>query len=233
MLLFSQLFTIACSVLLPLGCAIYLCIHEEGKWKLLLVGALTYVLFQMALFLPTLFLFTNSDAAQNWIAANYPLYIVFLSVFTPIFSELFRWLMIHVFSRNDTTLMDAFAFGIGYGGLETSLTIGMNVFLGMLIGAGKNIPNMSNLLLAEGVGQVCQLVLQVGYTLLIMQMIKTKNKTFLFIAIGIQILITLVSSLGQNIFHWNIWILLCIMVIFSLLAAMYIAQVYKNEKTTK
>lgn len=230
MLIFSQFFAICCSILIPLALVIYLGLHYEGKWKLLLFGALTYILFQIALFLPVVSLIANEPSVKAWISGHYALYIILLSLAGAALGELFRYLIIKVFLAHDTSNMDAVAFGLGYGGFETALTVGMNVIISLLASAYIVKAGASMAMLAEGVGQLCLLVMQIGWSLLIMQALRTKKKKFLWICIGLESFFNCISRLGQNVWHWNLWILLIVMIAFGLLMAMYIAQVFKMDQ---
>lgn len=160
MLIFSQFFAICCSILIPLALVIYLGLHYEGKWKLLLFGALTYILFQIALFLPVVSLIANEPSVKAWISGHYALYIILLSLAGAALGELFRYLIIKVFLAHDTSNMDAVAFGLGYGGFETALTVGMNVIISLLASAYIVKAGASMAMLAEGVGQLC--LLEIG-----------------------------------------------------------------------
>lgn len=230
MLLFSQCFAVACSIVVPILIAIYLGLHYEGKWKPLIFGALTYILFQMSLFMPLLSLILSNDTVSQWISAHYSLYLVLLSLVNTVLVELFRYLIIYIFLKHETTNLDGVAFGIGFGGFETAITVGMNVIISIMASSYIVKLGATSALMAEGVGQLCLLVLQVGWSLLIMQAIRTKKKKFLWICMGLEFVITCVSRLGQNVWHWNIWLLLLFMIAFALIMAMYIAQVFKIDQ---
>lgn len=230
MMLFSQIFAITCSMILPFLFALYLCIKQEGKWKILLAGALSYVLFEMAIYLPALSILSHIQEVNQFIQANPAGYVLLISIIQPLLAEAFRLLIISIFIRNDTTFYDALTFGIGYGGIACALSIGMNVLVGLITHIDEGSVNLSNLLLAQGIGQLCLLVLQVGYTLLIMKTIATKKKKYFWIGTGIEILVALMSNFGQTIFHLNIWIVLVGMLFFSLGIGFYIIQVGKGQK---
>lgn len=215
MLLFSQIFVIACSMILPFLLALFLCIKQEGKWKILLAGALSYVLFEMAIYLPLLSILSQIKEVSQFIETNPIGYVLLVSFLQPLLAESFRWLIIYIFIRNDTTFYDALTFGVGYGGIASALSVGMNVLVGLLAHLSEGGSNLASLLFAQGIAQLCLLVMQVGYTLFIMKAIESKKKKYFWIGTGIEMLAALMLNFGQMIFQLNIWIILVGLLLFA------------------
>ncbi|WP_300920025.1 YhfC family glutamic-type intramembrane protease [uncultured Dubosiella sp.] len=133
MLLFSQIFALLCSVFVPAGAAIWIALHYEGKWKIMLLGALTYIIFNIALFLPIVSMVTSFDPVSAWISTHRAAWLLLIALLTVVLAELFRYLVISLFIKYDTASLDAVSFGLGYGGFQTAMSVGVNVLISIIL----------------------------------------------------------------------------------------------------
>ncbi len=105
----------------------------------LLVGALTFVISQLVIRVPILDLLSATTPYQNIMAVPF-VYLFFLSATAGIFEEIGRFVGFRYFLRDKLSWRDGVAFGIGHGGIEAFLLVGLtyvnNLVYSFLINAG-------------------------------------------------------------------------------------------------
>jgi len=130
------------TIALPLG--IMLALHRRGgSWKSFLVGAAAFVLAAMILepILHNLILNSNAGTA---IRENVWLYGLYGGLMAGLFEETARFLAFRFALRNAPGRMTALCYGIGHGGIEAFLLVGLsmaaNLALGLAYTGGAALP---------------------------------------------------------------------------------------------
>ncbi|MFO7941661.1 MAG: YhfC family glutamic-type intramembrane protease, partial [Bacillota bacterium] len=113
-----------------------------------LVGALTFVFSQLVLRVPLLDILSTQSAYES-LRANSFLYILFLSLTAGIFEEGGRYLAFRHFLRGRWSWRDGIAFGIGHGGIEAFLLVGLTYVANLIYSFSINAGNYMELLGAE------------------------------------------------------------------------------------
>ncbi len=120
------------TILVPLG--IMLCLHKRGSpWNAFLIGAGTFVLFALVLesLLHNLVL---RSAAGAVLQGNIWLYALYGGLAAGLFEETGRLLAFQFALRKRRDRLTALAYGIGHGGAEAFLLVGLTMISNLVLG---------------------------------------------------------------------------------------------------
>lgn len=182
----SCIFTVLIALVLPVAAAIILSLKRKGYLKPILLGVLTFVLFQALLRIPLLQL----------VFAQMPWYIV-MTAAQPMLAALFlgstaalvenggRYLIMKLFMKNRTRIGDGIAFGIGHGGIEAILLVGINVLIQLLTGGSAD--SLSTLL--AGTERLCTIIVQIGFSVMVLNSVCRKKIGWLILAFVLHMVI--------------------------------------------
>lgn len=107
---------------------------------MLLVGVLTFVLSQIILRLPLLTMMMKQLRISMYFQTHYFIYILFLAISAGIFEEIARAVGFHCMKKQHDSLWDAISLGVGHGGIEAVLLVGIPLL--------TNTVSMENVMIA-------------------------------------------------------------------------------------
>ena len=121
------------AVILPIAIAVIWKVRKHEKFTTILVGAATFVLFalilektiQNALVFPTT-MGLPDHAASQFINARPILWALVLGLFPGVFEETGRFMAFKTVLRNRRNRETSISYGIGHGGFEVILVLGIN-----------------------------------------------------------------------------------------------------------
>jgi uncharacterized membrane protein YhfC len=212
---------------LPIVLGIVFCKKFGGTVKAILVGGLVFFIFQMVLRIPLLQAFSK----QDWyiaMAKNHLLLAIFLGLTAGIFEEVGRFLGFRFLLKDRLNYGNGLAFGVGHGGIEAVLLVGLNyinyIIFALLLNkglinqvfAGKISNDMIseivkmlvstpayNFLLA-GLERAFAITIQIALSLIVLLAVRNKNLLYLLIAILLHMLIdtpiAYMAMQGVNVF---------------------------------
>ena len=184
MYILSCIFAVLCSAILPITLTVILCASYKGIWKPILFGALTFTVFQVLIRVPLLTLVLPNQGWFILMSSTQPVnYALFLGVTAALFEEGGRFLVMLLFMKKQTSTSDGLAFGIGHGGIEAILLVGISsVFLlftpAELASAGT--------IAASGFERLSTLAIQIGFSVMVMKTVREKNYLWLLLAFTIH-----------------------------------------------
>ena len=203
----SSLFTVFCTLVLPLGLAVVLSVRKPHRWKPVLLGAGTFTVFQVLTRLPLLQLvlpgmpwFIILNATQPLLAA------LFLGATAGLFEEGGRYLVMRFLLKKERALGDAVAFGAGHGGIEAILLAGINSLYALatvLTGTGSVSPS---LMLAGGVERISAMTLHVAWSIMVMKSVRQRKPIWLLIAFLLHTIVD-TSVVAVPYFGMDVWAL--------------------------
>ncbi len=135
------------AVIIPIAIALIWKFWKREKFTTILVGAATFVLFalilektiQNALVFPTT-MGLPDHAASQFINARPILWAIVLGLFPGVFEETGRLVAFKTILRNRRNRETSISYGIGHGGIEVILVLGINyityIVYGFMINAG-------------------------------------------------------------------------------------------------
>ena len=132
------LFTLAFSIAFPIGLMFYFR-KKGGKWRTFLIGAATFVVSAMVLesILHNLLFLT-----PLWpiLQGNIWLYGLYGGLAAGVFEETGRFLAIKLFLKNEREPITALSYGIGHGGAEAILLVGVTMVNNLVLAVMASAP---------------------------------------------------------------------------------------------
>ncbi len=257
MISFFTIFCIVISCLITILLPIILIIYFRRKYhisfKVVLFGALTFIVFALVL-----------EGIVNMVILNghiitRPIFIVIYSAFAAgIFEECGRYIVMKYFLKGHRKFTDGIAFGIGHGGIEAiligflaslnnliySIMINTNLFDKIYRTSPANtqsillqnkqslISTHSYIYLLPGVERIFAITAHLVFSVIVLYAIKTKKIQYLFLAILLHVLLDLAPALYQQGFL-NLKITEFIIFIFFLLSLYFLfnfKKVFNNNR---
>lgn len=214
-------FTLLVSLLLPLFISIYLIIRSKSYFKPILVGVLTFLIFQVFTRIYILQVILPTQVWYILFTYDYPiLYAFLLSLTAGLFEEIGRYIMMKYILRK-MDIKKALAFGLGHGGIEAILFVGIALVLTnpMLIDSQQ--------LLMSGLERFSAIIFHLGFSVLVYQMIFKSKKFNLLYAISLHTLVNFVSVvLMMN--GVNMWIIEGVLFFFVIIMIIFIKSQWRE-----
>jgi uncharacterized membrane protein YhfC len=227
MKLLATFFTVFASLLLPLTASVWLSVKKKGYLKPILFGALTFFVFQVLLRLPLIQVVLPQMPWFTIMTVTSPvLTALFYGVTAALFEEGGRYIVMRLFLKNRQRTNDGIAFGIGHGGIEAILLVGINylavLFMNIDVGSGP-------LIMAAGAERIFTMVLHISWSVMVMRSVRNKKLGWLLIAFGLHTVVDtgvlLIQNLGVSTFAIE-----AIICVFALISLGYIIYEFKSNK---
>lgn len=216
-------FTLLVSLLLPLFISIFLIIRSKSYFKPIIVGVLTFLIFQVFTRIYILQVILPTQVWYILFTYDYPiLYAFLLSLTAGLFEEIGRYIMMKYILRK-MDIKKALAFGLGHGGIEAILFVGIALVLTnpMLIDSQQ--------LLMSGLERFSAIIFHLGFSVLVYQMIFKSKKFNLLYAISLHTLVNFVSVvLMMN--GVNMWIIEGVLFFFAIIMIIFIKSQWREAQ---
>lgn len=208
---------------IPLGAAVYFWRRRDGTFWGFLVGVLGFYISQPVLRLPLMSLLR---AQAEWFAVlpytNRGLYFLFLAFTAGLFEESARWLGMRFFRKGRMSWMDGLAYGLGHGGCEAAWLFFTQIFPAAMAG---QLQTMGAALGAFE--RIFTMLVQLGLTFVVLQSLRKKKLTYLFLAIGIHTAVDFLIIIG------NVWILEGLIAAEGVAALIYVLRLKRQWSDKK
>lgn len=162
----------------PVGGMLILLGRKKGIGKAFLLGMLAFAVSQLGIRIPVLQLLLPRYAWFH-VLQLYPwAYGLFLGLTAGLFEEGARWIAIRFFLKDRTDLEHGLAFGLGHGGVEAMILVGLNLIAGLaliLAGQGALFPATAKTVLISGLERLYAMAFHVGASLLVMRGVRKKR----------------------------------------------------------
>lgn len=222
----STLINLALSIGLPLGLAFLLIIKDKKRTKPLMLGVVTFLIFQVFTRIPLLQLVLANQVWFILFSYEYPiLYVLFLSLSAGLFEEIGRFLVMKRWLKNGS-FMDVFSFGIGHGGIEAIQLVGLAVLL-------SDVSSVDDFgLIMGGIERVFAMCMHVAFSFMVYTQVAKHQKFGLAFSILAHTFVNFIAvclmSLGLGILIVELSLL-----IMAILAVVYVLRERKrfNEST--
>lgn len=229
--------------------------NPNGSLRPAVVGAVTFIIFsQMLEGIPKYIFFNGSTALSQYVWSHAWAYVVTGCLLAGIFEEIGRYVAFRFFLTEHRKERDAITYGIGHGGIESVLVLGITAVssIGMAIAIrngsfAKLLPQMNAVqmrslelqiaaisgygalrMLLEVFERVVAMTLHVALSVVVLEAVKTKKKQYLLLAILLHAVFDVPAALYQCsvIPMWVAEILLGVAAIGNVVYAKY---VYEKE----
>ena len=176
----SCVFALICAVLLPIALAVIFCVRRKDSWKPILFGALTFAVFQILTRMPLLLMVLPNYGWYNALEVAQPvLYALFLGATAALFEEGGRFFVMSLFLKKHRSTLSGVEFGIGHGGIEAILLVGINA-IAMLLSPTELAA--AGMVFAGGVERLSAMMLQIAFSVMVLKSVRDKNPVWLLAA---------------------------------------------------
>lgn len=225
MVYLAYAFALLISFVLPIVVSAVLILKSRHYFKVILIGILTFLVFQV---FTRVYILQEILPTQVWyilFTYQFPiLYAFLLSLSAGLFEELGRYITMKYLLRN-MNIKDSIVFGIGHGGIEAILFVGISLLM-----INPFMIDSQNLLMS-GIERLSAMVFHCGFSLLVYQMIYKHKKHYLIFSIGIHTLINFMTVFLM-IKGVNLWIVEGVLFSGACIMFIYIKNQWRNEYET-
>ena len=226
---FSCIFVIVCSIVLPIVVTVIFCVRKKETWKPILFGALTFTVFQVILRFSLLRVILPNAAWYILMSSAQPmLYALFLGGTAALFEEGGRFIVMSIFLKKQRSTLDGIAFGVGHGGIEAMFVAGLNAIAMLLM---STFPSATGLMFAGGVERISTMVIQIAFSVMVMKTVREKNYLWLILAFIIHTIIDFGAVMATA--DLNVWTIEAVILFLALVAAWFVLKEFKKEKSNK
>ena len=251
--LIGMVFSLILSIGLPIVLLILVKIKLKAKLTSFVIGCATFIVF--ALMLEPILHSVVLTATGTLLTDNIILYGLYGGLAAALFEETGRLIAIKFFMKESLNRQNSLMYGIGHGGIEAILLVGMtyisNLMTAFMINSGALQASLE-LVDAElqqttfeqikvlwelpswqfymaGIERLIAITLQIALSVLVYKAVSIKNRNYWFIAFGIHFavdfLTVVITGLGAPV--WIVEVLLLAAVVF---VARYAYKLYKEEE---
>ena len=252
--LIGMVLSLILSIGLPIVLLILVKIKLKAKLTSFVIGCATFIVF--ALMLEPILHSVVLTATGTLLTDNIILYGLYGGLAAALFEETGRLIAMKFFMKDSLNKQNSLMYGIGHGGIEAILLVGMtyvsNLMTAVMINSGA-LQSSVELVDAElrqttfeqikvlwelpswqfymaGVERLAALILQIALSVLVYKAVAKKNRTYWFIAFGIHFavdfLTVVITGLGAPV-----WIVEAVLLVAVAFVAYYAYQLCKKEET--
>ncbi len=214
------------SLVLPLTVAIWFAFRSKGYIKPILLGTFTFVFFQVLIRIPLLQLVLPQ---MDWyiVMSTNPLQnAIFLSLSAALFEECGRYIVMRLFMKKRLTCADGIAFGVGHGGVEAILFVGINSLITLIVAFNSVNPS---LMMAGGFERLFAMTSHIAWSLMVLKSVRYKKVIWLIIPIVLHTAMN-ASAVVTQYSRFSIWVTEGILFVFAIFMGAYIINEIKNNK---
>lgn len=234
MLICSLIFSILICFGIPILGFLIIRKQQKGIGRAFLVGMLTFTVSQVCLRIPILTYVLPNFMWFNIMQMDIFISGLFLGGTAALFEEGARWISMRFLLKDRYSLYHGLAFGLGHGGIEAILLVGINmlVYLVMVLtGNGSLTSASAGNIFMGGVERVSAIAFHIGASLIIMygfsigKSLRGLAAAFLLHTIFDASVVILSSQYGVDVV-----IIEVIIAVFGLLVLLAGLYLYKRER---
>jgi uncharacterized membrane protein YhfC len=226
--------SLALMILFPIGLMLWWRSRHDTPWSAFAYGALIFAVFQMFTRTPLVFVLQGLWAEELQASETLRIfYFIGLGVSAGLFESIGRWAGYKWLFRNRLAYnwRNAVAYGIGHGGIEAVVLVGLSSltnFVTALTVSGENIEALQETLtpeqveqllvareiyqnlnwpevLAGGVERVFTLAFHIALSVIVLLVFTRQRAIWLWVAVAIHALVDTAVVLLGNVFGWPLW----------------------------
>ena len=194
-----SIFAISVGILIsfgiPLGVLVYLIVKYKGENAIypFVFGCLGFFIFQVIIRIPLVGMFNLSPGASEFISNQYVMYIFMVALTAAIVELIPRYIGSKIMRKRGDKFLNGFALGMGHGGIEAMILIGINyisyIMYALIINAG-NFDNMISDAKAQGLDVT-------AYSTLRDTLVDTKS--IMFFLAGYERIVTMIIQVALTL----------------------------------
>lgn len=226
MRLAGQMFCVICTLVLPLGGAILLGVRRRRLVKPILLGGVCFIVFQALTRLPLIqFILPQIPWFAVMSAVNPLAYVLLLGATAALFEEGGRYIVMKWLMRDRRDALSGIAFGLGHGGIEAVLLVGINAFAMLFV----PFTATGGALFASGLERLFAMTMHVGWSVMVMKSVREGRFLPLLWAFLGHAALDAVAVLALTV-GLNMWIIESFLGICAMGMLAYIVKELKGER---
>ena len=225
-------FAVLVSLVLPLAALAYF-IYKKNRYYLpFLLGAATFAVFQILTRIPLLGVLNNQVWFIN-LTAFYPIiHLAFLAVTAALFEELGRFAVMKLFMRRNQRWLDGISFGLGHGGFEAIMLVGINAVAVLIIGGvAFGLVEGQGGMFWGGVERLLTIPVHVAWSVMVLQSVVQKRYRYLYIALFTHALTDFGIVMLASFTTLSVLAVEGVLAVFTLAAIIYIIASKKSFRS--
>lgn len=223
MSIFSIVVALFICLCLPAILAVIMIVRRKASWKAFVLGIAVFSVFQIFTRIPILGALQNTAWFTLFSQTNTVAYILILAFTAGLFEEGGRFIGMRFFMKKNLSWSNGIVFGLGHGGVEAFVLVGLPILIGALTGDASIAQTPPYMFLVSGLERALAVTLQVGMTMLVLYSVKTKRIRFLIYAILFHMAVDSGTLLSLP-FGFNALILEGYVAVFTALAILMIVK---------
>jgi len=249
--LYGMILSGVIAIVVPILLAVIWKKTQDAKVSSFFVGCLGFLIFAMVL--EQIFHSVVLGATGTSISGNLVLYALYGGLAAGFFEEVGRFLCMKVIMRKTLSREDSIMYGIGHGGIEAILIIGIseisNIATSLSINAGtidaqlqqvseesrnqlyQQISQLwttqSHMFYAAGLERLTAMTFHICASYLVYKAIAEKKVAFFFLALLLHVLLDSVTVFLNGL-GVNIWGIEAFLVVFSAVLLFFVVRDYRN-----
>lgn len=197
--------TVILAITIPIAMLIVWKLRTKSKMMPAIAGAIIFVVFALILEgIPKAIFFTGDTAVSKYVLSHAWAYILLGTVLAGVFEETGRWVAFRFFLKKYQNKAASVMYGIGHGGIESILILGMtginylaiavmmqNGSIDALIAAAPQVQSVNDTLAAiAGFGgtdcllmvveRICAIVLHISLSIVVFEAVRQPKKSWMF-----------------------------------------------------
>ena len=231
----SMVVTVLISIGLPIILAIYMYRKYRAKMKAVLVGALMFIIFQGVLRIPLMTYIQTKGFYKDFAGRHMVITMLIIALTAALFETAGRYIGLKFLLKNDLEWKNGIAYGIGHGGIEAVMLVGIsyaaNLVLSILINThnvsslmySQLIETRSDLFLAAGVERLVTIIFHIALSLIVLYAIMYRKKIYVLLCIALHTFVDF-SAIFLSAKKVPVWGIEGCLVVIGILSLIYIIK---------
>lgn len=223
---FGGILNILLSFVLPIAMVAYLMMKRPSTVLPTFLGAVTFAVFQLLLCTPLLEHWLQKTSWHQTMLAVSPfgLYLLY-AIITALFAEGSRFVAMRFLMRRNRRFIDGFAFGVGYGSVETVLVTGVGTIATMFLLGG--VQNGWSAVFA-GIEGISMLMLHIVWSVLTLKTVVSRKLWMVLLAFLSHIFVEFAVTVAKEREMLSLWLLEILLLAVSVAAVIFVSKLRKN-----
>ncbi len=243
----AMIFTIIVSLVFPITLIIIMRLKYKASLKSFFIGALAFFIVAQFIEGPiNYYMIAVNKDTSNIIMSNPFIYMLYGGLMAGIFEETARYICFKYILKKERRIQDGISYGIGHGGCEAILIVGITYISNLIVSIGINngsvsketigtlydqlVGIQSHIWLIGGVERLSAIIIQIGLSLLVFKAIKDNKKVYYLLAVLVHAVIDFPAALYQRGII-NIFITEGLVIVSAVLFLIFIfTEIRSNKK---
>lgn len=243
----AMIFTIIVSVVFPITLIIIMRLKYKASLKSFFIGALAFLIVVQFIEGPiNYYMIAVNKDTSSIIMSNPFIYMLYGGLMAGIFEETARYICFKYILKKERRIQDGISYGIGQGGCEAILIVGITYISNLIVSIGINngsvsketigtlydqlVGIQSHIWLIGGVERLSAIIIQIGLSLLVFKAIKDNKKVYYLLAVLVHAVIDFPAALYQRGII-NIFITEGLVIVSAVLFLIFIfTEIRSNKK---